>query len=264
MSAPWIHVAALGEPGAAVALPTAATRHATASRRLRDGDEVVLFDGSGRTARAFLIDAGRAARIESMVSVDAGAPLGRERSITIAAAIPKGDRAATMIDMLVQVGIGAFLPLRCRRSVVTLSEAARERLGRVAIEAAKQSRRAWLPPILEARTPLEAARSAAARGAVALLADPDGVELRSLVAPSVGERRSLRGDAAEGSGAEADAAISLETPEILALIGPEGGFDDEERREMASAGARAVRLADGVLRVETAAVAMACALRALR
>lgn len=229
-TSPWIHVERFGEPGEVLPLDRDAVRHLAGARRLRDGDEVTLFDGAGGLATAQLCDRSRAVAIVDAWNVERPAA-----GVIVASALPKGDRLATMLDMCVQLGIDAFIPLRCRRSVVTLTVAGRARLSRIAMEAAKQSRRPWLPEIREESTPSGIIAAARTSGATVVVADPQGEHAEAV-------RRELAGGP------------------IVVLIGPEGGFDDEERRAFESIALRRLRLADGILRIETAAVAAAALL----
>lgn len=203
-------------------------RHAAGARRLRDGDAVTLFDGHGVAASAMLVDRGRSARVASTTHVPPPTP-----AIVIAAALPKGDRAATMIDLATQLGMAEFIPLRCERSVVTATDSGIARLRRVAIEACKQSRRAWLPRFAPERTPAEAIDDASSGDGLLLLADQAGG------APGV--------------------VFDGLTARVTVLIGPEGGFAESEFAEFAAAGVRRMALGANVLRIE-AAVAAACAI----
>jgi 16S rRNA (uracil1498-N3)-methyltransferase len=144
--------------------------------------------------------------------------------VRVRTAIPKGERCEWMVHKLTEVGATEITLVHCSRSVVrwTDERAGRQldRLRRIALQASMQARRVWLPEI---DGPLPFA--GAARGGV--LADPSGVPL------------STRPDAV--------------------LIGPEGGWSDDE---LAGGQARAC-LGPLVMRVETAAVAAAVLIGAL-
>lgn len=231
MAAPWIHVEPpelrAGESGRALLDPQE-LRHATGAKRLRDGDAVVLFDGRGLVADATLAERGSAADHAAPRVVPPPSP-----HLTLATAIPKGDRSAVLVDMATQLGASAFVPLRCVRSVVTATPAVTMRLARVALEACKQSRRSHLPSFGAECTPAAAVVAAIAGHATVLLLDPHGAPIARL--------RSSWGA----------------TTRLVALVGPEGGFDDAEIDEATALGAVQVSLGGGVLRVETAAVAAA-------
>jgi 16S rRNA (uracil1498-N3)-methyltransferase len=232
MAAPWIYVGGnslelrAGQSGRAE-LDAQELRHATGAKRLRHGDAVVLFDGRGVVADATLTQRGDAADYAAPRMVAPPRP-----HLTLATALPKGDRSAVLVDMATQLGASSFVPLRCVRSVVTATPSVTTRLRRVAVEACKQSRRPHLPSFGAECTPAQAVAAARAAQAIVLLLDPRGASIAPLRSSWGGETR------------------------LVALVGPEGGFDDAELEEATALGAVAVSLGTGVLRVETAAVAV--------
>ena len=188
--------------------------------RVRAGDDITIADGSG---------AWRAARfgpvIEPIgVAHDEPAPA---PSITIAFAVVKGERPELVAQKLTELGADRIVPFVASRSVVEWDPAKAlrhvERLRRVVREAAMQCRRARLP-VVESLATFDdmVSRPGAA------IADRDGAEL------------------------------SLEHPVVL--IGPEGGWSDDER----SRSATRVGLSAHVLRAETAAITACALLSALR
>jgi 16S rRNA (uracil1498-N3)-methyltransferase len=215
----------LPQPGGTVRLHGDEARHASASRRLSVGDTVRLFDGRGGIARGnvrALLDRGREIEISIDEHTQQDAPQPR---VHIACALPKGDRASTLIDMATQLGMSSFVPLLCERSVVDPGTGTLERLRRVSLEACKQSRRAHLPRIHEPVKFVEMF----ARGGTFWMAHPDG---------------------------ETVASTAPITQDLTLLVGPEGGFSEDEIAYAARQGARRVTLGTGILRVETAAVAL--------
>ena len=190
--------------------------------RLRAGDELTVSDGRGGW---------RLCRFGPDLEI--AGPVDRESApaprLTVAFAVTKGARPEWTVQKLTELGVDEIVPFVAGRSVVKWDDARAprhtERLRRVAREAAMQSRRTWLPQVPELAT---FATVAARSGAVLL----DG---------------------------DATAPPSLDHGVLL--IGPEGGWDEEER----ASGLPSVRLGPRVLRAETAAVAAAalwCALRA--
>ncbi|MCA9285947.1 MAG: 16S rRNA (uracil(1498)-N(3))-methyltransferase [Phycisphaerales bacterium] len=228
----WFLVAHVPSVGGHARLEGDEARHA-GSRRLRDGESAVVFDGAGTVGEAVVTERGRTLQVTSVRRVERGAP-----EIEVATALPKGDRAATLLDMGTQLGMDVFTPLETARSVVSPTDNARRRWERVCVEACKQSRRAWLPRIGPTVPPERAAEQALERGAALLLADREGAPVSSVL-------DSLR-----------------HCERLCVFIGPEGGFTDAERDAIRAAGAHGIRLAEGVLRVETAVVAVVALLRA--
>lgn len=208
-------------------------RHVSGARRLRAGDRVTLFNGHGLTAAAELTafrDRGLTADFRVLDRQQQPRP---RPGIHLAVALPKGDRLSTLLDMGTQLGMTSFTPLRCEHSVVKPGDAAPERWQRVCLEACKQSRRAWLPELRPATEPAAVARAATARGAQVWIAHPEGPVWR--------------------------ASTPNDQRDQLFLIGPEGGFTTAEIAAAETNGARRVGLGEGILRIETAALALLAA-----
>jgi 16S rRNA (uracil1498-N3)-methyltransferase len=204
--------------------------------RATPGTEVLLFDGTGIEAMA-RVDAVSRSRVE--LSVLSRRAVNRERSIdiTLAVALPKGDRQRWLVEKAVELGVRKLVPLATRRGVAEATPAALDRLRRAVIEACKQcgrNRRMEIAPPLD--WPSLAASSPAP---VCWLAHPGGQSL-------LGVARRM--------------AAASQPPAALALaIGPEGGFTPEEVTAGIDAGWQVVDLGPCVLRVETAAVFLVAA-----
>ncbi len=229
MSFLWVFVETLVASGLCELGPDEA-RHVHA-RRLRIGDSLIAFDGQGRHA---------VARLESLGKRSAGIDLGPiqeetppARGLTIASAIPKGDRLGTMLQMLTQLGLEVWQPLVLEESVVRKIDPDAARLRRILIESCKVARRPWR---LEVRKPLSLD--------TLLANEPAGAQI------AFGD---LEGEA------------SVLPPEIaLVLVGPEAGFSEPERKTLDRAEARAVSFGPHNMRIETAAVAAATAFNVSR
>ena len=189
--------------------------------RLRPGELVTAGDGAGGV-RPFRFG-------PELVPEGDAVHVERPRpAVTVAFALTKGDRPEWVVQRLTEAGVDRMVPFVAARSVVRWDPGRAaghlERLRRVAREAAMQSRRAWLPAVDDVRS-----FAAVAGEPGAALADLDGDP------------------------------PSLDHP--VALVGPEGGWSDEER----GCGLVRVCLGDTVLRAETAALAagvLLCAMRA--
>lgn len=189
--------------------------------RVRVGDDLVVSDGAGSWREGRLGPAGTVEPTGELVEVPPFVP-----PITVGFALTKGERPDVAVQKLTEVGADRIVPFTAARSVVRW-DAGRaasnvERFRRVAREAAMQSRRAWLPTVDDV---VEFPTAAGLPGAV--LADAGG-DPPSLASPTI-------------------------------LVGPEGGWTDEER-----AGRRRVALGPHVLRAETAAMTAGALLAALR
>ncbi|PKH42805.1 16S rRNA (uracil1498-N3)-methyltransferase [Nocardioides alpinus] len=212
--------------------------HAVAVRRLREGEQVVLTDGLGTSVTGSVASTGKrvfAVRVDSVRHDPRPEP-----AITVVQALPKGERGELAVEVLTEVGVDRIVPWAASRSVaVWKGERAVKSHARwqaTAREAAKQSRRSWLPTV---------SALASTADLVALIADADlAVVLHEdATAP-------LAGLAVPTSG------------RIVVVVGPEGGIAPDELAALAEAGAVSVRLGAEVLRTSTAGVVAVGALLA--
>lgn len=210
-------------------------RHCSRVLRAKEGDTIRVFDGRGTEWAACITAIGRDA-----VTVTVGEPLmtGSTPSLqlTLAVALPKGERQKWLVEKLTELGTARLVPLVTERGVAEATDAARARLERGMIEACKQCGRTFLMEIAAPATLQElAARYPAA---VRLVAHPGGA--------SIGELRPVSSGRA--------------TPEIVAAVGPEGGFTEEEVEQAVAAEFELLSLGAHILRIETAAITLAACL----
>ncbi|MDD5731138.1 MAG: RsmE family RNA methyltransferase [Candidatus Omnitrophica bacterium] len=160
---------------------------------------------------------------------------------TIACAIPKKSKFDDIIDKLTQLGAERIIPLQTERAIVKLdSHKEALRLGRwrkIALNASQQSQRKVLPLVEEVMTFEEA------------LSGSSAFDLK-LIPTLEGERKSIK-----------DVLSGQRHNNILVLIGPEGDFSPKETALALKTGCVPVSLGELVLRVETAAVAVASYIR---
>jgi|CXWL01.1.fsa_nt_gi 16S rRNA (uracil1498-N3)-methyltransferase len=220
-------------------LPPDEAHHAATVIRSRAGDCVELFDGRGVVASGMIEQVSRrgvSVRVEQTQTL----PFELRHRLTLAVAMSKAHRQGYLVEKCTELGVAAIWPILAARSVTKPGEAAVEKWSRRAIEAAKQSGRAWVP----AMAPVMAFGEALSRAKqfhVALFTSLDNQ------ATSI-----LRVVESHPSATE-----------LVAFVGPEGGWTDEERRAALDAGLIPVSLSPTVLRAETAAVAVCAALAAL-
>lgn len=206
-------------------------RHLARVLRAKAGDSVSLFDGSGREWPARVVAIGRS-DVDLETSEPIETPPHRGLRLTLAVALPKGERQKWLVEKLTELGVDRLVPLVTERGVAEATPSAIERLSRGVIEACKQCGRNQLMEIGEPTTVADAAARKPA-ATIGLLGDPTGHPL--------------------------DVGAIGRADDVFALIGPEGGFTDAEREAARSAGFQPVTLAPHVLRVETAAIAFAAA-----
>ncbi len=259
MSTPRFHVEQFDSP--TVDLPEAEARHARQSRRLSAGDIVALFDGRGRQAVGRITaTAGRAVT----VAIDQITQTPRPRpALTIAFAVPKGPRQDTLIEKCTELGAAVLQPMATARSVAAASPHRLDKWHRTAVEAAKQSGRAWLPELREIRSFQE----------ILSEREPDGITLLAVSEGNVtggnatAEQMKAGHTCPTGFVQPRPIVDLLETlrnaPRVRALIGPEGGWTQQETAEALAAGARPVSIGPNILRIETAAVAIAAIVHAI-
>ena len=199
-------------------------RHLVRVMRCRVGDEVVAFDGRGTSWRARVASIGRDEAVLDLGAAVVEAAT-RDAPLTLAVALPKGDRQKWLVEKLTELGVPRLVPLVTTRGVAEATPAAVERLGRSVIEACKQCGRDTLMAIAEPRTVAEVVAAHRATGGI-VVADRGGAPLAGFDRP------------------------------VVALVGPEGGFTAEELAAVEAAGGRRVSLGPHVLRIETAAIAL--------
>jgi 16S rRNA (uracil1498-N3)-methyltransferase len=205
--------------------------------RAQVGDELILFDGSGCQWRARIVSLSkRRAEVELLErqAIDRELPI----SLMLAAALPKGDRQKWLVEKATELGVTRLVPLVTERGVAQPVEAALVRLRRVVIEASKQCGRNRLMEIANpSPTPTFWAENSTGLGTelgaapLCLLADPEGQPLTQIVRPA--------------------------RAPLMIAVGPEGGFTPAEVAAAAAAGWQRVSLGPRILRVETAAIALA-------
>jgi 16S rRNA (uracil1498-N3)-methyltransferase len=216
-------------PGASLVLDGEEGRHAATVRRIRAGEQVDVADGAGRVACCSVEQAGRdqlLLRVEQVHDVPSRVP-----RLVLVQALAKGGRDELAVETATEFGVDAVLPWQADRCVVRWSgergERGRRRWEAVALAAAKQSRRATVPPV----------RALVGSGDLAALAAAGSARLLVLHEDADQPLRTVPLD---------------DVPEVLLAIGPEGGIGEQELDRLVAAGARAVRLGPEVLRSSSA------------
>lgn len=246
MTAPFFLVppgSLVGDVGALVTLEGPEGRHAATVKRLGVGEAVLLGDGRGRVVDGVVAAVPARDRLEVTVTSCTDHPVPAPR-LTVVQAIAKGERGELSVELMTEVGVDVVVPWAASRSVAQWrgEKVARglERWRATAREAAKQSRRPWVPDVLDVAGTGDVAALVAATvqgGGTALVLHEEAEERLSALRPS-------------GAG------------DVLLVVGPEGGLTDDEVARFASAGAVAVRLGPSVLRTSTAGAVAAAVLLA--
>jgi 16S rRNA (uracil1498-N3)-methyltransferase len=150
----------------------------------------------------------------------------RRSRLELAVAMPKGDRADWLVEKLTELGVARLIPLRTQRSVVRPGAGKLDRWRRIVVAASKQCGRNQLMEI----APLT--------DWPRLVSDPNLPRRRLIVDPD-------------------GPAATWYASELIAAIGPEGGWTDEELALANDAGWQRVGLGPRILRIETAAIVCA-------
>jgi 16S rRNA (uracil1498-N3)-methyltransferase len=217
--------------GTRVTLDGGAARHVTRVLRLRVGEALTLFNGSGGEYAASIEQSqgGRVAvAIGEQRAIERESPL----TLTLAQGVSRGERMDLVVQKATELGVSGLVPVLSERSVVRLTaQQADRRLNHwraIAVAACEQSGRNRLPAIA-APVPLKDF----------LRSGTDGVT-RLLLSPAAGATL---------------ADVPRPVTAVSVLIGPEGGLAQAEQEAAVAAGFKPVRLGPRVLRTETAAIA---------
>ena len=232
MSLPRFHVDTPLAVGQLCVLSHEATRHALRGLRLRQGEMLTLFNGTGGEYQAQLVlarEPNAEAQVVRFDERDAELPW----PMTIAQGLSSGDRMDWTVEKAVELGASAIAPLAMARSVVRLNddraESRRKHWQAIAISASEQCGRNRVATV-DAVLPLIDWLAAVPEVALRIVLAPGGAPLGLFRPPPVGRR-------------------------VVLLAGPEGGLTDDEMQAADTAGFRALSLGPRILRTETAAPA---------
>lgn len=212
-----------------ITLDREAGRHIARSLRCREGDPVELCDGRG-TDGAGIISAIAGEAVT--VTVQERRPSRGELpcAVTLYQALPKGDKLDLIVQKAVELGVSAIVPVLTSRCVSRPDEKSfakkRERLQKIALEAAGQSGRGMVPEV-RPLLPYPAALDEMANSRCPVL-------FYERATRPLGEVLALR-----------PSALSL-------LVGAEGGFSPQEAEQAAAAGLAVCTMGPRILRCETA------------
>jgi 16S rRNA (uracil1498-N3)-methyltransferase len=217
--------------GALLDLPAEVAHHIHVVR-LGPGDTLTLFNGTGGQYEAVLTDVGKK-RATAEVGAFAARDVELPYSVTLAQGLPEGTKMDWIVEKAVELGVAAVQPLAARRCVVRLSA-----------ERAQKKLEHW-------RGVVVAAAEQSGRNRLASVAEP--AEFRDWIGtPAAGPRLLLSPRAASSL---VEWARNAGAQPVTLLVGPEGGFTDEEEDAAVRAGATMVSMGPRVLRTETAALA---------
>jgi 16S rRNA (uracil1498-N3)-methyltransferase len=221
--------------GQEVMLDESETRHLRDVLRMEPGDEVRVFDGAGAEySCAIVAIEKRSARLRILTRVEPAAPES-PLDLTVAAAITKGDRFDLVVQKSVELGVRRLIPLVTKRCDVRMKDGGKrvERWRKIALESSKQCGRAYVMEIGEVCSPGSLFEQVGERRGILFFSERDGAGLPA-------EPRGVQ---------------------MIAVFGPEGGWDDLELKLARAAGATVVTLGGRILRAETAAIGVTAILQ---
>ena len=233
-----------------VTLSAEETRHLRDVLRLHSGDEISVFDGAGREFHCAIETVTRdSTNLVVITKVEPARPES-PLHLTLAIALLKGEKFDLVIQKATELGVKCIVPLTTERADVRLRDSgdSKKRVARwqrIALEAAKQTGRACVP---EVTAPLT---------------------FNSLLMMwAVGEKKAptntarlMFSEREGGSLSEVTSSIAEQPGKIVALVGPEGGWTDEEIELAREGGWEIVPLGGRTLRAETAAIAVVALLQ---
>jgi len=220
--------------------------------RLREGDEITVLDGVGGVYEVVIVSCGSDVAIGE---IRARQQVQQSQvEVTLLVGLPKADKMDMIVQKATELGVHRIVPMICQHSVPRLSsERARRRVARwqqIAVEASKQSHRPFFPSVShflcfdealeEYRSDLRLIFTVGVRRAVPKFDDAGRMPALPIIAP-----RRLKEVLEQ----------NIRAKKVDILIGPEGGFAEDEVSRALATGAEPVSLGSNILRTETAAIA---------
>ncbi|MFC8038296.1 16S rRNA (uracil(1498)-N(3))-methyltransferase [Paenarthrobacter sp. NPDC057355] len=220
--------------GAEFVLEGPEARHAVTVKRLAVGESVDIADGAGARLTGTVADVG-----SGTLTVTAEDVVFEERPqvrLVLVQALAKGDRDELAIETATELGIDAVVPWQSERSIVRWkgdrAAKAHAKWESVVTAAAKQARRAWIPPVRPVVDSNGLAKAVAEADLAIILHEDAKNPLREVLGKLDVDDASPR--------------------EVLLIVGPEGGISPREVTRLSDAGAVTALLGHHVLRSSTA------------
>jgi 16S rRNA (uracil1498-N3)-methyltransferase len=209
------------------------TRHLRDVLRLREGEEIQVFDGEGREFLGAIKKISKSETLLEIIREITPSALESDLDLTLAIALLKGEKFDLVVQKSVELGVMRIIPLNTKRADVkfTGGEKKLERWRKIALEAAKQCGRAKL---LQIEKP---------------------IDFKEFVEAESGTRILF----AERGGASFSEIKTAE--QIIAAVGAEGGWEDAEIEMAREKGFQIITLGGRILRAETAAISVTAILQ---
>lgn len=209
--------------------------HLSKVARIKPGDQVWLFDGSGNQYRSCVEEIGeKKTRLFVLERIQRKEP---DVKITLGQVILKAKNMDLVVQKATELNTDVIVPVLSERTIVKIDgvqDKKRERWRRLAIEASKQCGRSTVPEI---REPLSL-RSLIEKNSASkklFLSERGGTSLREILMNPLNKKIGI-------------------PKSVILLVGPEGGWTEIEEQDMMDSCYEAVSLGSHTLRSETAAI----------
>ena len=210
-------------------------RHIRRVLRLKTGDEIILFDGSGKDYEGTILEQGSTSvvvKVQNIFSPQRESTL----KVTLAQSLLKGEKMDYLIQKVTELGITEIVPFFSSRSIPLLEKSGRlkryHRWEKIAIEASKQCGRGMVPQIEPLKDYSEMLQIASSDSLPLILWEKEGKRLKEVL---------------EGL---------KERTKLFFIVGPEGGLSEEEVDQARKMGFLPVTLGKRILKSETASLCL--------
>jgi 16S rRNA (uracil1498-N3)-methyltransferase len=221
--------------GASYSFNSEDANHAIKVLRIEVGEIFRVSDGVGGWANVQVTEVTKRSLETTVLEVGRQEPL--EIKFTVVQALPKSDRAKEAVELLTEAGADVIVPWLANRSISRTEVISK--FATTAREASKQSRRLFIPQLLE---------TVKEKGVIELIKSADlalvfhesaQVKLSEIITPQTKAKN------------------------VVVVIGPEGGITEEELAAFAAAGAHVAGLGRPILRSAHAGLAALSAVNSL-
>jgi len=200
----------------------------------RVGSLITLTDSEGNDFRGRIL---RLSKEEATVLIFDAFPSPTESSVDIILlqALPEKERMELIIQKATELGVSTIIPIKSERSISLEEREAKQKKAHrwqdIAVKAVQQSRRARVPRLEAYRSFVESLKSFEGEGLKILLYEKEGENLKHVLRQCPSQR-------------------------IYAMVGPEGGFTEEEVKLAKDKSFIPIKLGQRILRTETAAITL--------
>ena len=205
----------------------------------RVGRLVTLTDAGGKDFRGRVLNLS-ATKAEILIVDRFPSPTESPVDIVLLQALPERERMEWIIQKTTELGISSIIPFKSARSISLEEREAKQkkahRWQEIAVKAVQQSRRARVPHVETYRSFNKALKACDGEGLKILLWEKTGERLKQVLKQHPAKK-------------------------IYVMVGPEGGFSEEEAAQAMDAGFVPVKLAQRILRTETAAITLVAILQ---